>query len=67
MLTPRVKLALCWEGLLADDIINGMSQFLRNLPVLQHAPELSCLLMAMRVLLNADCKILLCCVTATIV
>ncbi len=41
MLTSRVKLALCWEGLLADDTINGISQFLRNLPVLQHALQLS--------------------------
>ena len=37
MLAARVKVALCWEGLLADDTINGKSQFLRDLPVLQHA------------------------------
>ncbi len=46
MLTARVKLALCREGLFADDTINGMSQFLRDLPILQHALQLSCLFMA---------------------
>lgn len=66
MLTARVKLALCWEGLLANDTINSKSQFLRNLPVLQHALQSSCLLMAMYVTLNADCRTLFCCLDATV-